>query len=236
MPDLSRFQAFRKVTFLLSFIVAGLCVAAEPVQRNEVSFDVTASEQVASDLLVVRVFSQYQERVQTTAANKVNLDMRWALALAEASAGIKIQTLDYRTNPVYEGRRITAWQVRQSLRLESKDSETLTALLGTLQERLAIEHVGYEVSAALRDSVKTRLTAAVIGRFKDRANQVTQSFGRQSYELKAVHINAQGGMPPPVAFRGRAMAMKADVAEPSLEPGEQTLSVTASGSIVLSAQ
>ena len=40
-------------------------------------------------------------------------------------------------------------------------------------------------------------------------------------------------MPPPVAYAGRALAMKAEAAAPTIEAGTQSVEVTVSGTIEL---
>lgn len=227
----------------LVFIVVGLSIlsaavsAAElPREDNRVSFQVSASEDIASDLLVVRLFVQHQAHQQAQAANRVNEDMAWALALAKNVAAVRAQTLDYRTNPVYQERRIEAWQTRQSLRLESADMGALTALLGTLQERLSIESLGYEISAGVRAAAEERLIVRAIENFSARAARITAAFGRNAYTLINLSINTEGGPRPLVAYRGRALAMQAEVAEPSIEAGQQSLGVGINGTIELSEQ
>lgn len=221
----------------LLYLLLAICLPlhAEQVPTyNRISFSVSAAAEVDSDLLVVRLFTQHEARQQADAANKVNADMAWALAQAKAVSVVKAQTLDYRTNPVYNDRKIRAWQTRQSLRLESADNAALTRLLGQLQTRLAIESVGYEISPAVRRDVEQRLTAEAIEQFSARAGRIAQSFGRGGYRLVNLNINSQGGQRPPVAFRGRAMSMQAEVADPSIAAGQQSIAVTLNGSIELS--
>jgi predicted secreted protein len=217
-------------------------LAAAPVvadddgpQRNLVSLSVSASEEVDSDLLVVRLYAHHESSRQAEAASRVNETMSWALGEAQRIDAVKATTLDYRTNPVYEDRRIRAWRVQQSLRLESGDRAALTQLLATLQERLAIESLGHEVSPAVREATEERLIEAAIARFRERAGRVTQAFGRASYGLVNVNVGSSGYQPrPPVAYAGRMLAMEAKVAEPNIEPGQQTITVDVNGTIELS--
>jgi predicted secreted protein len=203
--------------------------------RNLVSLSARAAEQVDNDLLVILLFVEHESAQQATASDQVNQDMAWALATAKGVAAVKSQTLDYQTQPVYDEHRITAWRVRQSLRLESADKDALTGLLGKLQERLAIQSVSYEVSPALRDQVEARLIEAAIVSFGARAERITRTFGRASYTLVNVNIDAHGNQPPPMPYAPRMLAMKADVAEPSLAAGVQTIEVGINGTIELAA-
>lgn len=230
---------------MLRIIILSLCVLAsagamatdaDTPKRNLVSLSVSASEDVDSDLLVVHLAVTHEAVKQSQAANRVNEDMAWALTAARQVGAVKVQTLDYRTNPVYDDRRITAWRTQQSLRLESADRTALTDLLGTLQERLAIESVGYEVSAGVRQATEERLIDAAIQRFGSRAERVTRAFGRTRYSLVNANVSSSGYQPPPMPYQGRALAMKAEMADPSIEAGQQTLSVTVDGTIELGAE
>jgi predicted secreted protein len=224
------------VLFFLLSTACALSAAEKAPDSNRVSFRVTANAEVDSDLLVVRLFVQHQARQQAQAANQVNKDMSWGLAEIAKHSVVKAQTLDYRTNPVYDKRKITAWQTRQSLRMESADHEALSALLGVLQQRLGVESVAYEVSTAVREAVEKELIHTAIERFRTRAASVTAAFQRSHYNLVNINIGTAGGQPPGVVYSGRAMAMKAEVAAPTLDAGQQTLSVSINGTIELASQ
>lgn len=223
------------VTLFLACIASTAHADSHGPVRNLVSLAVAAKEDVASDQLVVQLFVEHEAREQAPASNKVNEDMAWALAAAKKVPAVTAQTLEYRTNPVYDERDVIAWRVHQSLRLESTDHDALTALLGTLQERLAIESVSYEVSDAVRDAVDERLIAAAIKRFTARAQQVTATFGRNAYTLVNVNIDSHGNQPPPMPYAARMVEMKADVANPAIEAGLQSIEVGINGTIELAA-
>ena len=176
---------------------------------------------------------EHESAHQHQAATQVNADMQWALKLVKEVSAIKSQTLDYRSNPIYDKRTIKAWRLRQSLSLESADHDAVTSLLGQLQKRLAIESVSYRVSPAVRKEAEGRLVDKALHRMTSRAEQVTKSLGRASYELVSVNISSGGGRPPPIAYAGRALAMSAEKAAPSIESGEQTLSAQVNATIEL---
>jgi predicted secreted protein len=221
---------------LLLLIATAAGADAHGPVRNLVSLAATAREDVPSDQLVVQLFAEHETRAQTGAGNAVNEDMAWALAAAGQVPAVAARTLDYRTEPVYDEQRVVGWRVRQSLRLTSTDHAALTALLGTLQERLAIESVGYEVSDAVRDNVVERLTTAAIERFRARAQRIAEAFGRPGYTLVNVNIDSHGPPPPPMPYAARMTAMKADMAPPAIEAGVQSIEVGINGTIELAAQ
>ena len=221
------------IAALLAFTTTSHAADNAP-SRNLVSFSASAKEDLASDLLIVRLFVEHDAREQAKAADLVNKAMAAALTTAKQTKGVKAQTEDYRSDPIYnEQQKISAWRVHQGLRLESADHDVLTALLGTLQTTLAIESVGYGVSDGLRETVEERLTTDAIKRFSARALKVATSFGRKSYTLVNVNLDQRGNTPPPMPYAGREMAMKADVASPALEAGTQTIEVSVNGTIEL---
>jgi len=222
---------------LACLLVAPMAAGADSHEpaRNLVTLSASAKEDVASDLLVIQLFVEHEAREQAAAANQVNADMSWALATAKAINAVKAQTLDYRTHPVYDEQRVTGWRVHQALRLESADHGALTNLLGTLQQKLAIESVAYQISDSVRSAVTERLTAEAIKRFMARARKIADAFGRGGYTLVNVNIDSHGFTPPPMPYDGRALAMQAEVANPAIAPGQQALEVGITGTIELAA-
>ena len=219
---------------LLLFVLSQGVTADDGNHANRVSFSVTATEQVSTDTLVVRLFAQHEAKSQRKAADEVNTVMSWALAKASSAADVKAQTLDYRTNPQYDQRKIRAWQVRQTLRLQSTNPGALTELLSDLQERLGVESMQYTISKNLRDVVERRLVQQAIADFTAQAKLIASSFNFDSYRLIDSQIGAQGAsVPRPMAFQARAMSVQNEMAAPAIESGEQDVTVRVSGTIEL---
>jgi predicted secreted protein len=196
-----------------------------------------AVREIENDELVAVVYAQAQGQRQSEAANAVNEDLSWALELAESTRGITAQTLQYSSYPAYgNNQRIVGWQARQSLRLESRDADRLSELLGELQERVAIESVSYQVSREARETANDELIREALQSFNRRAELVTDELSRSGYRIVRININTGGGGVTPIAYRTMA-AMRADaeVAQPALEAGTQTVSVNVSGTIELNA-
>lgn len=229
------------VTFVLAIAsAAAVCVntssAQPPVVYDQIDLSASAEREIENDELVAVVYAQAQAQRQAEAANSVNQDIRWALDLAESTRGVTSQTLQYNSYPVYgNNQRIVGWQARQSLRLETRDSDRLSELLGDLQERVAIESVNYQVSREAREAADDELIAEALQSFNRRARLVADELGRSGYRIVRININTGGGRVAPVAFRSRAMVAEADVAQPALEAGTQTVSVNVSGTIELNA-
>jgi len=199
---------------------------------DRVSLSVSAERDVENDLLVAIVYAEHQAQRQQTVSNKVNEAVRWALDKARLSSGVKVQTTQYNTSPIYNKRVITGWRARQSIRLESNDAEQLSELIGDLQQRLSIGSVNYAVSKAARDLVEESLTSEALAQFGRRADLITRDLGRKSYRIVQMNINTQGRRPQPIAYatRGVAAAMEKTSA-PAIEAGVQTVTVNVSGTI-----
>ena len=226
---------------LLAFLCAATVDGANaqtPVVYDQVSITATAEREIENDLLVAVVFAQVQAERQSDAANSVNEDMRWALERAEDVRGVTAQTLQYNSFPVYgDNRRIIGWQARQSLRLESRDAEALSELIGELQARVSVESISYRVSSEARQSADDELIAEALAQFARRAELVAEELGRPGYRIVRLDINTGGGGPMPMAFRNQGLeAAVARVSAPAIEAGTQTVTVSVSGTIELSAR
>jgi predicted secreted protein len=165
----------------------------------------------------------------------VNQVMAWALAKAKEAPAIKVQTLDYQTSPVYQKNAVTGWRVSQSLRLEGRDKAALSDLIGALQERLNLKHVGYQVSRELHREVEDRLIGEAIAAFQARAKRVAADLQRRNYRLVQMDVNSGAGPGPILRQRAMPMAMaEVAVAPPAIEAGTQTITIGVSGEIELS--
>ena len=226
-------QAGRQVgVWLLMLVVVPAFADSHDPVRDLVSLSVDAKEDVDNDLLIVRMFIEREGKKQADTAVAVNREMAWALAKAQAVAVVKAQTQGYSSSPLYHERRITAWRTRQVVRLESTDTDALTALIGDLQEKLAVESIAYAVSDGVRRVVEERLIATAIRQYRTRAEQVAREFGRTGYNIVNTNINTRGAERPPVVFARKTMA-RAESAPPAVAAGEQSMVVTVNGTIEL---
>lgn len=215
---------------MLGLMIQPVMADEAPLTYDRVNLSANASMEVENDTLVAVLYAQRESEAATEAAEQVNRDVTWAVALAKQEPDIKVQTLDYRTNPRYRKQVLTGWQVRQSMRLESRDSARLSQLVGALQERLAVSNISYTVSSERRQEAEESLISEAITRFKARARQIASELEWPGYRLVRMDVNT-GGMP--VIARPRvSMAMEMAAAPPpALEAGTQQLQVSVSGMI-----
>ena len=221
---------------LTLFLLSGVSLAhSETPQYNRVSLNESAQTEVDNDLLVAVLFAQAEGRDAATPADEVNRQMDWAVSLSKSHPGVKVQTLGYQSNAIYNKSNIRGWRVNQSLRLESTDSRDLGDLIAKLQEQLKVQSLGYQVSDEQRRKHLDGLTAEALARFQDRAMHIAKSLGRSAYRVVRININDSRHNPMPVA-RGMMMEASADkrVAPARIEAGTQQMTISVNGEIELS--
>ena len=204
-----------------------------PITYDRINVSVTDQEEVDNDVLVAAMYSQREGPRAASAANEVNKAIAWALSKAQSVAAVKAQTMQYTTSPVYRNQAITAWRVRQGLRLESRDAAALSELLALLQERLGIQSVDYTISPERRRQAEDNLIARALAAFRDRAQLIAGELGRRQYSIVNLTVSTGGSRPGPLSMRGARMAESTSVAAPALEAGVKTVNVSVSGTIEL---
>lgn len=222
------------IALFVAFSITKPAVAHEtPQNYDRINFQVSAVEEVANDTLVAVMYSERSGQKPSTIADEVNRNISWAVDLAKKSSTIKVQTLHYRQDPLYHNQSISGWKIRQSIRLESTEAESLSALIGEMQERLSVASLRYTVSPPRRDEVESRLIAEALNRFKSRGEQIKVELGRTGYRIVNIDVITSGQSSAPIHMRAAAMMEEGAVAAPAIESGMQTVSVQVSGTIEL---
>jgi predicted secreted protein len=199
---------------------------------DRIDLTASASGDAPNDMLVAVLFRQLEGAAAAPLANEVNQAIAKALQRAQQIPAIAVQTLDYRTEPVYQKDRVSGWRVRQSLRLESRDATVLGSLLGELQRDLSLESIAYQVSPERMREVEDRLIAAALKAFQQRADLVTRELGRSRYRIVTLRVETGNASPRPVYANGRGMIMES-AAPPPIAAGQQPVAVTVNGVIEL---
>jgi predicted secreted protein len=232
------------ISRLYAILVLAYLVAITPVLAHEdhemvydqIDLSANAEQEVQNDLSIAMLYTEHEGQRQAEVADRVNATMAWALGQAKSVTGVKAQTAQYNTYPIYANNAttVTGWRARQSVRLEARDPKALGDLIGVLQEKLAVESISAGVSKEAREAAESTLTGQALSQFQARAQQIAAALGRPGYRVVRINIGTSGQLPSPVAYRG-AMMM-ADKAGPAqIEAGEQTMSVAVSGTIQLDA-
>ncbi|OZG75161.1 hypothetical protein BTA51_01895 [Hahella sp. CCB-MM4] len=203
------------------------------VHYNRINLSANATGELANDTLTVELYAHAQEKDSTTASRQVNDAMTWALKKANKVEGVKVQTLGYRTNPVYRDQRIVAWKVEQQLQLESQNIEALASLTGELQEKLSVSSMNYDASDDLRNEKENELIVEALGAFNKRADIVSQTLKSDSYKITNINISTNQEPFYPRMNQARGAMMSMEAAPAAVEAGTQTVTVTVSGEVEL---
>lgn len=208
---------------------------AEP--HNVVQLAASGTVEVTQDLLVLTLAATRDGA--DAAAVQAQLKQVLDAALAEARRQVQPGQLDVRTGSfgLYprhgKDGRISGWQGRAELVLEGRDFPRITALAGRIQG-MPIQQVGFGLSREARSQVETAARTQAIEQFRQRAAELTRSFGFAQYSLREVAVSDSEQMPPPRPRMMMAMEAKgaalADAPVP-VEAGKSQVTVTVSGSV-----
>lgn len=196
---------------------------------NLVSLSAQAEREVPNDLLLAVLAAEAEGADPARLARDVNQRMQAALELARGEQAVRVRSGAYQTWPVSEKGRIVRWRVRQELRLESGEFAAATALIGRLQDSLALASLSLTVSGESRRQAENALTAQAIAAFEARARLVRDAMKAKDYRVKDLQVGG-GEQPRPMALQMRAAASDA---APAIEGGTSRIVITASGTIQL---
>lgn len=230
------FKASVLAALLPLTVYSSMIHAAEnPLTYDRINLSASAQGKAANDVQVAVLFYRSEGPAAEPLASEVNKAISAAIDLCKKVPEVAVQTLDYQTFPTYQNQKVTGWSVQQSIRLESKDTAKLGQLIGDLQNHLKVESISYQISPEAQRLIEDRLMGEALKAFQQRADLVTRELGRQRYRLVAVDVNTNNNAIQP--FRpmamAKGMAMDAQAAAPAIEAGEQTVTVTAQGTIEL---
>ena len=225
-------KIFIAFTSALIVCVSALAFADQQVQFNIVNLRVEQTREVSNDVMVVVMQAAAQKNSSAEAARSVNEVMAWADRIISEDQRISHQTLNYQTRPIYQNKTITGWSASQQLQLQSQDIEALTTMAGTLQQKLQIGSMRFQVSTDRRAEELETLVVEALEAFRGKAELVTRTLKASDYRLVNLSIDENGGPRPYHAVvQAEAMAMRA--APPSVEAGDSKLQVSVTGSIQL---
>ena len=219
--------------------VACLCFAAQPASAEEtlptVDLSAQGHAQAANDMATAEAYFEHTGAEPASVAQTVNRKIADALETAGKYPAVKVQSSGTATWPVYakNTRTISAWRMRTTLSLESRDMAALSELIGALQASLAIGNLSLRPAPETFEKASEIATVAGVNAFRQRAKLVADTLGKR-YRIKHLSVGAHGG-PQPI-FRARAMhsdmSMAAAEAAP-IEAGDSQIEIPVNGTIEL---
>jgi predicted secreted protein len=224
---------------LSRYVAAGLLLAAlsaaaaePPLHYNTVELQAEAQREVQNDLLNASLYVELNDPSPAGLANAMNKSVNEALQTAKEQKGVRVRSGNNQTFPVYtKGNVLQGWRGRAEIRIESKDFEAASALIGKLQARMQLGNMTFSVSPEARRATENELISEAIGAFKARAEIVKAALAGRSYKLQRMNVaNGYNGPQPRMAMARMATSAQ-EVAPPNLEAGVSLVTVTVNGAI-----
>jgi predicted secreted protein len=209
-------------------------LAAEPAQPryNAVEFQSEAQREVRNDLLNATLYIELNDSNPATLASAINKSVNDALRAAKEHKGVTVRSGNNQTRPVYsrDGKQ-QGWRGRAEIRIESRDFDAASALIGRLQAKMQPAHVGFSISPDTRRAVQDELAIDAIRAFKARADVLKTALAGRSYKI--VRLNVDGGHQPPQPLfaAARAGVSAESVTPPTFESGMSLVTVVVRGTI-----
>jgi predicted secreted protein len=130
-----------------------------------------------------------------------------------------------------KGNQLQGWRGRAEIRIESRNFEAASGLIGKLQAGMQPGNLNFSVSPEARRAAENELIAEAIGAFKARAEIVKAALAGRGYKLQRLNVASGYNAPSPRLPMARMAAPAQEVAAPNLEAGVSLVTVTANGAI-----
>jgi len=209
---------------------------AMPPHPPSVTLSAAATASVPNDRMHASLRAEADNADAAAAANVVNARMAKALVRARAVAGVEASTTGYSSFQITDKAQVTRWRVAQTLKLESSDFASLSALISQLQGEggLVVDGTQFSVGDASRRKAEDSLTQQAIKSWQARAAEAARGFGFDGWRVGNVAIQTGESFRPQPAMR--AMAFEAKAGAPvAMEAGNSDITVTVSGDAILEA-
>ena len=233
---------------------AALCAAiahAQPVQTSGATIVVPAYGEVTrpNDEAHAVFAIEEQDKDKAAAASRVNTKMKRGVEiLRREDPSAKLQTRGYYTYPVYaeepptrpvqnQKRQVIGWRVGQYVDFTTTNLARLAATVAAAQQVLALNGLQFGLSRAAQRELDRERIEAAWRNLNERVASILHAMGRSPADAAIDTVDFEGSgnyapqSPAPAAMRSLAMKAEPEVAEPSFEPGETTLTMRVVGRV-----
>ena len=213
----------------LALLLAAQPAFADSTQpRTTIELSAEASQPAANDQALAVMFIEASDSDPAALAQRVNARLSAALQRSKAHPEVRTRSGNLSTYPVYakNGGRIENWRMRAELQLESRNLAALSALVGQLQDDLAIRQLALQPAPETRAQAQDQATQQAIEAFRQRATAIAANLGKP---YRIVHLSVGGGYTQPPM---RALARMESAPLP-IEAGESLVQVSINGKIEL---
>lgn len=221
-------------------VVAGAGIARADERGPDydmISLQADARAEVPNDLLVATLFVEMTMGDATRLAAEVNKTLNNGVRLVHEFPGVKIESGQQSTWPVYDakGNKLTGWRTRAELRVESKDFDAASRAIAKMQGAMQMAGMTFVLSPDTADATNNRLIDAALKAFRARADIVAKSLGATGWRTVNLNIGTDGGRPPVPMYRmaPQAAAMADAVPPQETAGGTSDITVTVNGTIQL---
>ena len=209
----------------------------------------------ANDQAIVTLAIEEQDKDKAAAASRVNQKMKQGLDIVKKEdPAASLKTQGYYTYPVYPEERPlpngqqpkprvpAAWRVGQYLQMTTTSLNTLPKTVAAAQKILTLNGIQFGLSPDTTKQLDDQRIAATYKNLNERVAAIASAMGRSLSDAVLDTIDFEGSgnytqreysQPPmaaPMLMRANKV-MEPDVAEPSFEPGETTLSMRMVGKV-----
>jgi uncharacterized protein len=190
----------------------------------------TATVMVTPDELAASLRAEAAAPTAQEAQRKINDMMRDAVTAAKGVTGITVSTGGYNVwrVPPSAADRTERWQAGQSLSLSGHDGESMTRLVGDLQQRgFALGGLGWRLSREAEQKARQDATKQALSGLRGRADDAAAVLGMKFAAFKEVRID---NVSPPLGPRQQTGVFRASMASAAAPPTTEMedLPVTAS--------
>ena len=217
-----------------SWALAGAAFAADPAPRyNVVELQAEAQRELANDTMSANLYVELNDANPAALASAVNKAANEALRVAREYSSVRVRSGNNQTYPVYaKGNVLQGWRARAEIRMESKDFEAASRLIGRLQAGMQLGNTAFSASPEARRKTENELIAEAIAAFKIRADIVRGALGGRDYKIHRLSVNNGYSVPPPRFAAVRALAAGApETSAPDFDGGVSMVTVTVGGAI-----
>jgi predicted secreted protein len=226
-----------------SLLVCAALLVVSPVRgqvpmagENLLTLSSSASVEVVRDVLGISFSTQHEGPDAAAVQTQLMRSLEPALAEARKIAKpgqVEVSTGEFSVYPRHSPNGgATTWQGSVELRVEGRDTDALTRLVGRITT-LSVARVGYSLSREAREKVQAEVSARAIARFRSQAESYAKAFGFSAYSLRQVELSTnESGMPPVPVFRSaRGAPMMAAEAALPVEASKASVSTSVSGTV-----
>lgn len=220
---------------ILAFIIFALNMPVIADQNtnlfNVVSLQAAATKDVVNDQVTVRLQAQYEGPNSSTAANKINTQMQWALQQAQAFADIEAETHAYTTYPLREKNSIIGWRAVQTLQLRGNNTQAMTELVARLQTKLTVQNMSFAPSRASQQQAEHALIEQAMQAFNNKVDIIKRTMEQKNVRIVKLDITTGSAYASPKRMEMMSMRSAQEMTSPAVKSGTSEIKVTVTGSV-----